>query len=182
MRITARSGLRGAPCEGCDGSREAMDGRARFLYMLYHKDDRRGAMATRVHDRMQPIKDLNTTPLIDVLLVLLVMFIITVPLQTHKVAIDLPQADPAPRVELDPVRNRVTIDAAGTIRWNGGAVDRTGLRGLLARSKALPAEPALDLVPDADARYMVVDGVLADIKRAGVTKLGLPGNEAYQAF
>lgn len=139
-------------------------------------------MATRVQDRMQPINDLNTTPLIDVLLVLLVMFIITIPLQTHKVAVDLPQPGPVTLVQPDPVRNRITIDAAGTIRWNGAAIDRRNLRMLLARSKALPTEPALDLVPDADARYAVVDSVLADIRRAGVTKLGLPGNEVYQAF
>jgi len=139
-------------------------------------------MAVAARDHAQPINDLNTTPLIDVLLVLLVMFIITIPLQTHKIAIDLPRPDARLLLQPDPVHNRVTIDAGGTIRWNDIVVDRPVLRGLLARSMALPMEPALDLVPAADARYAVVDAVLADIKRARVTKLGLPGNAAYQDF
>ena len=139
-------------------------------------------MAAIVPERSQPINDLNTTPLIDVLLVLLVMFIITIPLQTHKVAIDLPQPGGATAIQPDPVRNRITIDAAGTIRWNGAAVERAALRALLARTVGMPSEPALDLLPDADARYAVVDAVLADVKHARVSKLGLPGNKAYQDF
>lgn len=137
-------------------------------------------MMPAVPDPSQPLRDLNMTPLIDVMLVLLVMFIITIPLQTHKVGIDLPSATVIGTP--DPVRNRITIDAGNVIRWNGMVVDQTGLRGLLQRSMALPVEPALDLLPAADARYELVDAVFADIKRAGVTKLGLPGNEAYGRF
>ncbi len=131
---------------------------------------------------LRPISDLNTTPLIDVLLVLLVMFILTIPAQNHKVAIALP-GGPAPRnIAPDPVRNRVTIDGSGTIAWNGRQVDRAGLRAWLAASMRLPVEPALDLVPAPEARYELVDAVIADIKHAGVTKLGLPGNEVYGGF
>jgi biopolymer transport protein ExbD len=128
-----------------------------------------------------PISDLNMTPLIDVLLVLLIMFIVTIPLQTHKVSLDLPKAAPT-TFEPDTIRNRITIDGANVIRWNGAAVSAAQLRSLLQRTMALPLEPALDLAPDAEARFDLVDAVVADIRRAGVTRLGLPGNEAYGAF
>ncbi len=137
-------------------------------------------MADRLLDA-SPISDLNMTPLIDVLLVLLIMFIVTIPLQTHKVGIDLPATTPTP-LRPDAIRNRITIDGANVIRWNGAVVSQTQLRTLLHRSMALPLEPALDLQPEAEARYVLVDAVVADIRRAGVTKLGLPGNEAYGAF
>ena len=138
------------------------------------------AFATSVDDR-RPMSDLNTTPLIDVMLVLLIMFILTIPQQSHKVAIDLPTAPPV-TLHPDLVRNRITIDAAGIIAWNGTRVDRAGLRHLLKASMHMPVEPALDFIPAADARYELIDGVIADIKRAGVTKLGLPGNQAYEKF
>jgi len=103
-------------------------------------------------------------------------------MQTHKVGLDLPQVERVVTPQPDPVRNRITIDRADVIRWNGAAVNEAQLRALLRRSRALPLEPALDLQPDADARYALVDAVIADIRKAGVTRLGLPGNEAYGAF
>ncbi|KXU32004.1 biopolymer transporter ExbD [Sphingobium sp. 22B] len=137
----------------------------------------------RPGDGETPMSDMNTTPLIDVMLVLLIMFIITIPIQTHSVGVDLPQTPkeltPPP---VDTVKNRVGIDADGTIRWNGGAVDRLTLRQYLAASLRLPAEPELQFQPDAGARYVTVDEVLADIRRAGVTKLGFIGNERYGSF
>ncbi|OAN51885.1 ExbD/TolR family protein [Sphingobium sp. TCM1] len=130
-----------------------------------------------------PMSEMNTTPLIDVMLVLLIMFIITIPIQTHSIGIDLPQAPietnlPRP----DPVKNKVTIDAGGVVRWNGAAVDRLMLRQYLAASLRLPVEPELQFQPDAAARYVTVDEVLADIKRSGVTRLGFVGNERYAGF
>ncbi|NWK95105.1 biopolymer transporter ExbD [Sphingobium lactosutens] len=130
-----------------------------------------------------PMADMNTTPLIDVMLVLLIMFIITIPIQTHSVGVDLPQTPtdtnlPRP----DPVKNKVTIDAGGVIRWNGAAVDRLTLRQYLAASLRMPVEPELQFQPDAASRYVTVDEVLADIKRSGVTKLGFIGNERYGQF
>ena len=136
----------------------------------------------RTTDAPRPMSDLNTTPLIDVLLVLIIMLILTIPPQTHKVALALPSAPADARLKLDPVRNRITVDGAGTIAWNGKTVTRAGLRAYLAAAMRLPLEPALDLVPAPEVRYDVVDGVIADIKHAGVTKLGLPGNEAYGLF
>ena len=127
--------------------------------------------------------DINTTPLIDVMLVLLIMFIITIPIQTHSVGIDLPQTPKTvTKPPVDTVKNRLGINADGVIRWNGAAVDRITLRQYLAASLRLPAEPELQFQPDADARYVAVDEVLADIRRAGVTKLGFVGNERYADF
>ncbi|HEY1124468.1 MAG TPA: biopolymer transporter ExbD [Sphingobium sp.] len=139
------------------------------------------AFATSADDR-HPMSDLNTTPLIDVMLVLLIMFILTIPQQSHKVGIDLPTAPKPAVLQPDLVRNRITIDAAGAIAWNGNRIDHAGLRSLLKASMRMPVEPALDFIPAAEARYELVDGVIADIKRAGVTKLGLPGNQAYEMF
>ena len=130
-----------------------------------------------------PMSEMNTTPLIDVMLVLLIMFIITIPIQTHSVGIDLPQPQPDRTLrQPDPIKNKVTIDAAGLIRWNGAAVDRLTLRRYLAASLRLPVEPELQFEPDAQARYLIVDEVLADIRRAGVTRMGFVGNERYRAF
>ncbi len=133
-------------------------------------------------DDSQPMMEMNTTPLIDVMLVLLIMFIITIPIQSHAIRIDLPQTPVGPAPEMNPTKNKVTIDAGSVIRWNGTAVDQLTLRRYLAQSLALPAEPELQFQPAADARYLMVDEVLATIKRAGVTKLGFVGNEQYQRF
>jgi biopolymer transport protein ExbD len=131
----------------------------------------------------EPMGEMNTTPLIDVMLVLLIMFIITIPIQTHAVKIDLPvnsdQNTPPP---IDPIKNKVSVDPAGTITWNGSPIDIVTLRLYLDRTKAMSPEPELHVQPDAQARYNVVDNVLAVIKRSGVTKMGFVGNEQYRAF
>lgn len=132
------------------------------------------------HDR--PMSDLNTTPLIDVLLVLLIMFILTIPVQTHQVAIDLPSSENDRPLSMDMLRNRVTVDAGGSIAWNGSPIDRATLRNLAARSAALQPTPMLEFKPDANAPYGIVDEVIVDIRRAGVTSFGFVGNEAYRRF
>ena len=130
-----------------------------------------------------PMGEINTTPLIDVMLVLLIMFIITIPIQTHSVGINLPQAPADTSLpQPDPIKNKVTIDASGVVRWNGNAVDALTLRRYLAQTLAMPVEPELQFQPDAAARYLVVDQTLADIRRSGVTKLGFVGNERYGQF
>jgi biopolymer transport protein ExbD len=133
-------------------------------------------------DDGEPMMEMNTTPLIDVMLVLLIMFIITIPIQTHAVKIDLPQNAPSTPDVVDPVKNKVTIDPSGTIAWNGGAIDLLTLRQYLGQSLQLAVEPELQFQPDAQAKYVVVDQVLAEIKRSGVTKLGFVGNEQYGNF
>ncbi|MEN3973347.1 biopolymer transporter ExbD [Sphingomicrobium sp. XHP0235] len=125
-----------------------------------------------------PMSDLNTTPLIDVMLVLLIMFIITIPIQSHAVKIDLPTAGALPET-LDPVRNKIVILEAGTIVWNGEPVSFADLETLLDLTTQIEVEPELHLQPEGDAPYDVVDHVIAATKRAGVTKVGFVGNEAY---
>lgn len=133
-------------------------------------------------DDGEPMVEMNTTPLIDVMLVLLIMFIITIPVQTHAVKIDLPQNAPPTDSPVDPVKNKVAIDAGGIITWNGSPIDLLTLRQYLQQSLRLPVEPELQFQPMAQTRYVVVDEVLAEIKRAGVTKLGFVGNEQYGSF
>ena len=136
------------------------------------------SMAVGDRDENEPMMDMNTTPLIDVMLVLLIMFIITIPVQTHAVKIDLPVPTDN-QSNVDPEKNKVMIDPAGTITWNGSPVDLAQLANYLEQTKALPVEPELQVQPDPYARYIVVDNVMAVIKRSGVGKLGFVGNEQY---
>ncbi len=131
-------------------------------------------------DDGEPMMEINTTPLIDVMLVLLIMFIITIPIQTHAVKVDLPVNDPRQqKPPVDPVKNKVSIDPAGTISWNGAPVDPVTLQQYLEQSVAMNPEPELHFQPDPKAKYERVDQVLAVIKRSNVTKLGFIGNEQY---
>ncbi|MBW6522647.1 biopolymer transporter ExbD [Sphingomonas sp. RHCKR47] len=131
-------------------------------------------------DDGEPMMEMNTTPLIDVMLVLLIMFIITLPIPTHAVKVDLPVNDPnATKPPVDPIKNKIAIDAAGTITWNGAPVNDTTLRQYLDTSAAMTPEPELQFQPDRSSRYEVVDNTLAIIKRSAVTKLGFVGNEQY---
>ena len=131
----------------------------------------------------EPMMDINMTPLIDVMLVLLIMFIITVPIQTHAVKLDLPvDQRNLPPPPIDPVKNKVVITAAGQILWNGAPVDQTQLRQYLELSQQMNPIPELHLQPEPEARYVLVDEVLAITKRAHVEKMGFVGNEAYMNF
>jgi biopolymer transport protein ExbD len=132
-------------------------------------------------DDGEPMMEMNTTPLIDVMLVLLIMFIITIPIQTHAVKVDLPINDPNQvKPPIDPEKNKVTIDPAGVVAWNGNPVDTVTLQQYLETTKTISPEPELHFQPDPQARYAKVDEVLAVIKRSGVTKLGFIGNEQYR--
>ena len=129
----------------------------------------------------EPMMDINTTPLIDVMLVLLIMFIITIPIQTHAVKLDLPVNDPNNQnpPPIDPIKNKISIMPNGAVTWNGAAVDLTTLRQYLDITQTMDPIPELHLQPHPDARYEVVDEVLAITKRANVEKMGFVGNEAY---
>lgn len=131
-------------------------------------------------DDGEPMMEMNTTPLIDVMLVLLIMFIITIPIQTHAVKVDLPQNSKSPRNDIDPEKNTVTIDPAGQTFWNGSPIDQVTLRQYLERTVAMAPQPELHFRPDPQARYEVVDETLAVVKRANVSKLGFVGNEQYR--
>ena len=135
-------------------------------------------MATTVSTD-HPMVEMNTTPLIDVLLVLLIMFVITIPLQSHAVKIELPQATGLP--DIDRTKNRVAVDQAGTVTWNGSSVTDAELGALLVASRALPSEPETQFAPTHDARYERVDQLLALMSRTGITRLGFVGNERYAA-
>jgi len=131
----------------------------------------------------EPMMDINMTPLIDVMLVLLIMFIITIPIQTHAVKLDLPVDSPnQPPPPIDPVKNKVVITAQGAILWNGAPVNDDQLRQYLEVSQQMNPIPELHLQPEPEARYEVVDNVLAITKRAHVEKMGFVGNEAYMKF
>jgi biopolymer transport protein ExbD len=128
----------------------------------------------------EPMMDINTTPLIDVMLVLLIMFIITIPIQTHAVKLDLPvdtgQNTPPP---VDPVKNKVVITPDNQVLWNGSPIDLVRLRQYLDITQTMNPIPELHLEPDGQARYDLVDRVLAVTKRAQVEKMGFVGNEKY---
>ena len=131
----------------------------------------------------EPMMDINTTPLIDVMLVLLIMFIITIPIQTHAVKLDLPIDDPnAVAPPVDPVKNKIVIEPTGVVLWNGTPVDPVTLRQYLDITTTMTPTPELHLQPHPDARYEDVDEVLAITNRANVTAMGFVGNEAYANF
>ena len=128
----------------------------------------------------EPMMDINTTPLIDVMLVLLIMLIVTIPPQTHAVKLDLPVNQPnQPPPPINPVKNVVSINAQDQILWNGTPVTMTQLRQYLDTTQQMNPIPELHLQPDASARYEIVDEVLAVTKRAHVQKMGFVGNEYY---
>lgn len=131
----------------------------------------------------EPMMDINTTPLIDVMLVLLIMFIITIPLQTHAVKLDLPQDQPNQQPPpIDPVKNKIVVTPANEVLWNGTPIDLVRLRQYLDVTQTMNPIPELHLQPDPNARYELVDEVLAVTKRARVEKMGFVGNEAYANF
>ncbi len=126
-----------------------------------------------------PMGEMNTTPLIDVMLVLLIMFIITIPVQTHAVKLDLPPPNPNNTNQIDPVFNQIDIDFLGNIYWNKTEVDLPTLKGYLKQAAAMPEQPELRLRPEAEAKYALVDQVMAAAQQAGTEKMGFVGNEAY---
>ena len=128
----------------------------------------------------RPISDLNTTPLIDVMLVLLIMFIITIPIATHKVQLDLPVGPPLPE-RTEPEIFRLDIDAGGRLFWNGAAVGEAELPARLHAVERLGHDAALHFRADAETRYEDFDRVLATVKRAGIVRLGLVDNERHIA-
>jgi biopolymer transport protein ExbD len=123
--------------------------------------------------------DINTTPLIDVMLVLLVMLIITIPIQLHSVNLNMPVGNPPPPPK-PPIVVQVDVDFDGTIYWDGQALpDRSTLEAKLQSVAAQPDQPELHLRPNKLATYSYVAEVLASAQRLGVRKIGLVGNEQF---
>jgi len=134
-----------------------------------------------------PMMEMNTTPLIDVLLVLLIMFIMSIPVANHAVNIDLPAPNPLPPPpdQIDPIVNKIVLTPQNQILWNGDAINQGELvRNLnVTRDTATyVVEPELQFEPEANASYELSANVLNIIKASGVTKFGFVGNEKYRAF
>ncbi|WP_428628671.1 ExbD/TolR family protein [Sphingopyxis sp.] len=123
--------------------------------------------------------DINTTPLIDVMLVMLVMFIITIPPPTHSVDVTLPGVEPGLAQVRD--ENRVTIDTADVIRWNGEAIDLAQLGQLVKTASDRPDPATLMFEPEARARYLRVDQAIGAIRRNGGSTIAFRGIERYAA-
>ena len=123
--------------------------------------------------------DINTTPLIDVMLVLIIMLIITIPIQTHAVKMNMP-VGPSAAPPRPPEIIRIEVDFDGTVGWNGVIVaDRAELENKLSQVAALPDQPEVHLRPNKLVSYKVVAMVMASAQRLGVTKIGLVGNEQF---
>ena len=134
-------------------------------------------------DDGSPMMEMNTTPLIDVMLVLLIMFIITIPVATHAVNIDLPAPQPTPPdVIVEPVKNKVVLTTDNQVLWNGNPINNGQLVSLLQESMKQPVEPELQFEPEANASYDLSARVLNIIKGSGVTAFGFVGNEQYSEF
>jgi biopolymer transport protein ExbD len=122
--------------------------------------------------------DINMTPLIDVMLVLLIMFIITIPVMTHAVKLDMPRASNAPS-QVQPVVINLEIDFDGTVLWNGTPVEIEALEGYFRNEAANDPQPELHIRPSKRAKYDVVARVLASAQRNGMRKIGFVGNEQF---
>jgi biopolymer transport protein ExbD len=126
----------------------------------------------------EPMMDINMTPLIDVMLVLLIMFIITIPVMTHAVKLDMPRATNAPS-NVQPTVINLEIDFDGTVLWNGTPVEIESLEGYFRREAANEPQPELHIRPSKRAKYDVVARVLASAQRNGMRKIGFVGNEQF---
>jgi len=123
--------------------------------------------------------DINTTPLIDVMLVLLVMLIITIPIQLHSVNLNLPTGNPPPPL-VKPEIVKIDIDAGGVTYWNGEIVpDRAALEDKLRTAAAQAVQPELHLRPDKAAKYDLVAAVMVSSQRLGLTRIGIVGSEQF---
>jgi biopolymer transport protein ExbD len=126
--------------------------------------------------------DINTTPLIDVMLVLLIMFIITIPIQTHAVKMNMPVPNNAAPPPKPPEIVRIDVDFDGTVTWNGEAIsanDRATIESRLATLAAMPDQPEVHLKPNKLVTYKYVAFIMASAQRLGVTKIGIVGNEQF---
>jgi len=123
--------------------------------------------------------DINTTPLIDVMLVLLIMLIITIPIQTHAVKLNMPVGTPPPPL-VPPEVVTIEIDFDGTLIWNGRVVpDRQELEARLRAAAEMPEQPEIHLRPNKLVKYESVAMVMASAQRLGMKKIGLIGNEQF---
>ena len=134
-------------------------------------------------DDGSPMMEINTTPLIDVMLVLLIMFIITIPVATHSIDIDLPAPQPPTNVP-PPKRDKnvLSVDSQGTITWNGTSLNESGLVYQLTETLKIKPEPELQFQPEEYASYEIANRLLKIITQVKVSKFGFVGNENFATF
>jgi len=136
-------------------------------------------VGTSASDEPEVIVDMNTTPLIDVMLVLLIMLIITIPAQLHSVNLDMPLPSNAAK-KVEPVVIRIDVDAASVVNWNGKPVEgRADLEAKLKEAAVMQPQPELHIRSHAKAKYEATAGVMASAQRMGLTKLGIVGSEQF---
>jgi len=124
--------------------------------------------------------DINTTPLIDVMLVLIIMLIITIPIQTHAVKLNMPVGTPPPPQNVEPEIVTIDVDFDGTLIWNGQVLSgRPELEARLRGIASQPVQPELHLRPNKLVKYRHVATVMASAQRLGLTKIGLVGQEQF---
>ena len=127
----------------------------------------------------EPILEINTTPLIDVMLVLLVMIIITIPVQLHAVNLHLPVGDPPPATH-KPEVVQIDIASGGSLAWNGAPIaDSADLKARLVAAAAQPEQPEMHVRPDQSAKYDAFAAVMVAVNQAGLTKVGITGTEQF---
>lgn len=130
-----------------------------------------------------PMMDINTTPLIDVMLVLLIMFIITIPVATNAINFDLPQTNGTPPpVPMNPIKNKLVLTAQNTILWNGTPITEGDLVPLLEATKAFKEPPELQFQPEEFASYPAANRLMRIITVSKVPKFGFVGNERFAGF
>lgn len=137
----------------------------------------------RSYPTSRPMGEINTTPLIDVLLVLLIMMIITIPAATDSLEVQLPTPpEPGKRVPIHEITNKLALTADGDLLWNDRQVSEATLRDALHKTTLFAKEPELQFEPEALASYERSARTLNLIKRSGVTNFGFVGNERYREF
>jgi biopolymer transport protein ExbD len=127
----------------------------------------------------QPMGEINTTPLIDVMLVLLIMIILTIPIATNSLEYDLPQGSGP---QLDGTKNSLVVTAGDRLLWNGQGITDAELAGALVRVRAMRPEPEVQFQPEANASYERTAKVLQIVKASRVSRFGFLGNERYRNF
>ena len=130
----------------------------------------------------RPMSEINTTPLIDVMLVLLIMIILTIPVSTHSLDYDLPRPDRDTTAPLDRVKNRLVLTASGRLEWNSVPVSEGQLAALLVNVHSTDPEPEVQFEPEANVSYERSARVLQIVKASRVTRFGFVGNEKYRVF